>query len=129
MGRLGAGLCLHLNLKFSNVSLFPKILRLCFFFVFFFLCGQISPHPPSGENAMGLSFKNKKYIFVKSWKLKTQIIDIETVGNNTLVQSRYPWFKLLQLHRLVIRSLIQNLQRDWLIKIAWVSGKNRRGCR
>ena len=60
----------------------------------------------------GYLSRKKRYIFVKSLKLKTQIIDVETVGNNTLVHIGYPWFKLLQLHWLVIRSLIQDLQRD-----------------
>ena len=29
--------------------------------IFFFLCGHLGP--PSGENAVGFSFKKKKYIF------------------------------------------------------------------
>ena len=40
--------------------------------LFFFLCGHISP--PSGENAVGFSFKKKRYSFYKILNIKKGII-------------------------------------------------------
>ena len=75
---------------FSDVTSFPGILSL---FIFFFLCGHKGP--PSGENAVGLSFckssmiqgKNSylKYIQIKdSLRSKYKSVEFSIYGPNII---------------------------------------------
>ena len=57
-------LSLFLFIEYQFGLLITAIFKCSSLHIFFFLCGQLPP--PSGENAVGLSFKKKSYIFVKN---------------------------------------------------------------
>ena len=79
---------------------------------FFFLCGHKGP--PSGENAVGLSFKEKIYIHIckKLKVVKTQALDFETEGvcsiDGDYLVSLVQFASVISIANLVLGSLILN---------------------
>ena len=60
--------------------------------IFFFLCVCVCGHqgpPPSGKNAVGISFKKKMYIFLKFKIIKTQVFDVEIEGICVMVHNKH----------------------------------------
>ena len=45
--------------------------------------------PPSGKNAVGISFKKKMYIFLKFKIIKTQVFDVEIEGICVMVHNKH----------------------------------------
>ena len=80
------------------------------------MCGHKGP--PSGENALGISFK-EKYIYTYSLKVeivKTQVLDVETEGACSIdgyyLVSFVQFASVVPITNLVKGSLIQNSKWD-----------------
>ena len=59
-----------------------------FYFDYFFFLWR-HQGPPSGENAVGISFKKKIYISLKFKIIKTQVFDVETEGICVMVHNKH----------------------------------------
>ena len=57
--------------------------------VFFFSPPPPRPPSPSGENAVGISFKKKMYTFLKFKTIKTQVFDVKTEGICVMVHNKH----------------------------------------